>query len=236
MALDWLGGRWDAALDGIGRWLPDIEAAQADQALGILHAVELSIRTWRGELDVAARLAALPAPTSVNISRLHALAFVEYLTARGDVDAACSLLASVVGERYEAAYACALVGRLIELWLERGAASAASAALEKLLSVSDTRVSPWSRTTTRRVAGLVRRDVSLLQEAVSEAALDGLEFEKARAQLALGEVSDYEVPVLVEAYTAFQRLGRTGCGGRPGTGCVHSGRRCLGLGRRRRGC
>ena len=37
VALDWLGGRWDAALDGIGRWLPDVEAAQADQALGVLH-------------------------------------------------------------------------------------------------------------------------------------------------------------------------------------------------------
>ncbi len=210
VALDWLGGRWDAALDGIGRWLPDVEAAQADQALGILHAVELSIRTWRGELDVAARLAALPAPQSVNISRLHALALAEYLTARGDVDEACALLASVVGERYEAAYACALVGRLIELDLEHGRGSAAEAALEKLLAVSSARVSPWSRTTIRRVAGVVRKDASLLREAVSEAALGGLEFEKARAQLALGEVSSDEVPVLVEAYTAFQRLGAHG--------------------------
>lgn len=210
VALDWLGGRWDAALDGIGRWLPEVEAAQADQALGVLHAIELSIRTWRGELDVAARLAALPAPRSVNISRLHTAALAEYLIARGEVDEAYALLASSVGDRYEAAYSCVLVARMIELDLEHGRADVAAEALERLDAVSATRVSPWSRTTTRRVAGVAHKDVDLLREAVSEAALGGLEFEKARAQLALGELSSDEVPVLVEAYTAFQRLGAHG--------------------------
>jgi DNA-binding NarL/FixJ family response regulator len=71
-------------------------------------------------------------------------------------------------------------------------------------------VSPWSRTTIRRISGVVRRDPDVLREAVAEAALGGLEFEKARAQLALGEIADDEVPVLVEAYTAFQRLGAHG--------------------------
>lgn len=99
VALDWLGGRWDAALDGIGRWLPDVEAAQADQALGVLQAIELSIRTWRGELDVAARLASLPAPQSVNISRLHAVSLAEYLIARGRADEAYALLDDNVGLR-----------------------------------------------------------------------------------------------------------------------------------------
>jgi len=210
VALDWLGGRWDAALDGIGRWLPEVEAAQSDQALGVLHAIELAIRTWRGELDVAARLAALPAPRSVNISRLHTAALAEYLIARGEVDEAYALLASSVGDRYEAAYSCVLVARMIELDLEHGRADVAAEALERLDAVSATRVSPWSRTTTRRVAGVAHKDADLLREAVSEAALGGLEFEKARAQLALGELSSDEVPVLVEAYTAFQRLGAHG--------------------------
>jgi DNA-binding NarL/FixJ family response regulator len=210
VALDWLGGRWDAALDGIGRWLPDVEAAQADQALGVLQAIELSIRTWRGELDVAARLASLPAPQSVNISRLHAVSLAEYLIARGEADEAYALLDDSVGSQLEAAYSCVLVARMIELDLERGHPEAAEKALDRLSGVSATRVSPWSRTTLRRVTGIVHRDVDSLREAVSEAALGGLEFEKARAQLALGEVSDDEVPVLVEAYTAFQRLGAHG--------------------------
>ncbi|MGW4214012.1 ATP-binding protein [Lentzea sp. NPDC004789] len=210
VALDWLGGRWDAALDGIGRWLPDVEAAQSDQALGVLQAIELSIRTWRGELDVAARLAALPAPQSVNISRLHACALAEYLIARGEVDEAYALLDDAVGARLESAYSCVLVARMIELDLERGRLAAAEEALARLVSVSSTRVSPWSRTTTRRVSGVVHRDADLLREAVSEAALGGLEFDKARAQLALGELSADEVPVLVEAYTTFQRLGAHG--------------------------
>ncbi|WP_268247703.1 helix-turn-helix transcriptional regulator [Lentzea flava] len=210
VALDWLGGRWDAALDGIGRWLPDVEAAQADQALGVLQAVELSIRTWRGELDVAARLVALPAPQSVNISKLHAAAHAEYLIARGEIDEAYILLADAVGSRLEAAYSCVLVARMIELDLERGRTGAALESLDRLASVSRTRVSPWSRTTVRRVTGVVRQDADLLREAVSEAATGGLEFEKARAQLALGEVCADEVAVLVEAYTAFQRLGAHG--------------------------
>jgi DNA-binding CsgD family transcriptional regulator len=210
VALDWLGGRWDAALDGIGRWLPDVEATQADQALGVLQAVELSIRTWRGELDVAARLAALPAPQSVNISKLHACALAEYLIARGEVDEAYTVLEDAVGAKLESAYSCVLVARMIELDLERGRQAAAEEALAGLVSVSSTRVSPWSRTTTRRVSGVLRRDADLVREAVAEAALGGLEFEKARAQLALGELSSDEVPVLVEAYTAFQRLGAHG--------------------------
>ncbi|WP_112274573.1 ATP-binding protein [Lentzea terrae] len=210
VALDWLGGRWDAALDGIGRWLPDVEAAQADQALGVLHAIELHIRTWRGELDVAARLAALPAPQSVNISKLHAAALAEYLIARGEVDEAYTLLGNAIGSRLESAYSCVLVARMIELDQERGQSQQALAALDRLAAVSSTRVSPWSRTTIRRVTGVVRQDADLLREAVSEAALGGLEFEKARAQLALGEASADEVPTLVEAYTAFQRLGAHG--------------------------
>ncbi|MFS8095971.1 AAA family ATPase [Lentzea alba] len=210
IALDWLGGRWDAALDGIGRWLPDVEASQADQALGVLQAIELSIRTWRGELDVAARLAALPAPQSVNISKLHAVALAEYLIARGEVDEAYALLSDAVGAQLEAAYSCVLVARMIEIDLEQGRSERAVEALQRLSAVSSTRVSPWSRTTIRRVTGVVRQDADLLREAVSEAALGGLEFEKARAQLALGEVSADEVPVLVEAYTTFQRLGAHG--------------------------
>jgi DNA-binding CsgD family transcriptional regulator len=210
VALDWLGGRWDAALDGIGRWRPDVEAAQSDQALGVLQAVELFIRTWRGELDVAARLAALPAPESVNISRLHAAALAEYLIARGDVDAAYALLDTAIGSRLESAYSCVLVARMIELDLDRGRSGHAVSALDRLSAVSARRVSPWSRTTIRRVGGVVRRDAGLLREAVSEAAVGGLEFEKARAQLALGEICADEVPALVEAYTAFQRLGAHG--------------------------
>ncbi|MDX8146687.1 AAA family ATPase [Lentzea sp. BCCO 10_0061] len=217
VALDWLGGRWDAALDGIGRWLPDVEAAQADQALGVLQAIELSIRTWRGELDVAARLASLPAPQSVNISRLHAVSLAEYLIARGEADEAYALLDDNVGAGLEAAYSCVLVARMIELDLERGHPEAAEKTLARLSDVSATRVSPWSRTTLRRVTGIVRRDVESLREAVSEAALGGLEFEKARAQLALGEVSDDEAPMLVEAYTAFQRLGAHGLRRQAGT-------------------
>ncbi|MGZ3143533.1 LuxR C-terminal-related transcriptional regulator [Lentzea chajnantorensis] len=215
--LDWLGGRWDAALDGIGRWRADVEAARADQALGVLQAVELSIRTWRGELDVAARLAELPAPGSVNMARLHTIALADHLVARGAVQNACALLLTDVGDRFEAPYSCVLVARTIELDLDRGRTDSALDTLDRLTAVSSQRVSPWSRTTLRRVTGLVHRDPEPVREAVTEAALGGLEFEKARAQLALGEVTGDEVPALVQAYTTFQRLGVHGLRRRAGT-------------------
>ncbi|WP_394622246.1 ATP-binding protein [Lentzea sp. JNUCC 0626] len=205
VTLDWLGGHWDTALDNIGRSLPDIAAAQADQAQGALQAIELAIRTWRGELDVAARLATLPAPTSTNISRLHSISLAEYLIARGDPAAAYSLLKAGIGDDLEAPYSCVLVARMIELDLDQGRTTEARHSLDRLTAVSATRFSPWSRTTIRRITGVVHQDPDLLREAVSEAAQGGLEFEKARAQLALGEV-----PSLLDAYTTFQRLGAHG--------------------------
>ncbi|ANZ38882.1 hypothetical protein BBK82_25230 [Lentzea guizhouensis] len=165
---------------------------------------------------MAARLAAAR-PRSVTISRLHAAALAEYLIARGDLDEAHALLTTGVGDRLEAAYSCVLVARTIELDLDRGRTEAAKAALARLTEVAPARVSPWSRTTVRRVTGLVLRDADVLRDAVSEAELGGLEFEKARAQLALGEVATDEVPALVQAYTTFQRLGAHGLRRRAGT-------------------
>ncbi|MGI5505997.1 ATP-binding protein [Lentzea sp. CA-135723] len=205
VTLDWLGGHWDAALDNIGRYLPDMAASQADQAQGALQAIELSIRTWRGELDVAARLAALPPPRSTNISRLHAAAQAEHLIAKGDQLAAYDLLRASIGEDLEAPYSCLLAARMIELDLDQGNTKAAHDTLARLTEVAPTRVSPWSRTTIARITGVVRNDQDHLRAAAAEAAQGGLEFEKARAQLALGEVQ-----ALTEAYITFQRLGAHG--------------------------
>lgn len=210
VALDWLGGRWDAALDRIGRVVPEMEASQEVMMLEAMRAIELDIRTWRGELDVAARLAALSPPTAANMSRMHALAMSGYLIAKGELDQARELIDLAVGINVEAAYSCVLMARLIELDLEVGDLDAAKRTLAQLHEVSATRVSPWSRTATRRVTGLVNHDVEMLHSAINEAETGGLEFEKARAQLALGEVDASAVPTLVEAYTTFQRLGAHG--------------------------
>jgi DNA-binding CsgD family transcriptional regulator len=210
IALDWLGGRWDVALERLGRATAELEARQELMLLEALRAIELEIRTWRGELDVAARLAALAPPTSPNMSRLYAVAMSDYLAARGDVDGARHTLDTAVDGQGKVAYSCVLLGRRIELDLEQGRVDDAKRLLERLQEVAANRVTPWSRTTLRRVTGLVHQDAEMLRGAVNEAETGGLEFEKARAQLALGEVDANSVPTLVEAYTTFQRLGAHG--------------------------
>ncbi|WP_447003326.1 ATP-binding protein [Saccharothrix isguenensis] len=210
VALDWFGGAWDACLERVGRAAAELESRQELMMLDGLRAIELEVRTWRGELDVAARLAARTPPTSPNMSRLHALAMAGYLAARGDAEGARTTLVEAVDDDGMTAYSCVLLGRLVELDLARGRAEEARQTVKRLCAVAADRVAPWTRTTVRRVTGLADRDVDVLREAVREAEAGGLVFEKARAQLALGAVDRDAVPELLDAYALFQRLGAHG--------------------------
>ncbi|WP_033441610.1 ATP-binding protein [Saccharothrix sp. NRRL B-16314] len=210
VALDWFGGAWDACLERVGRAAAELESRQELMMLDGLRAIELEVRTWRGELDVAARLAALAPPTSPNMSRLHALALAGYLAARGDAEGARTTLVEAVDEDGMTAYSCVLLGRLVELDLAHGRVEEARQTVKRLCGVAADRVAPWTVTTVRRVTGLAERDGDVLREAVREAEAGGLVFEKARAQLALGVVDRDAVPELLDAYALFQRLGAHG--------------------------
>ncbi|GAA3462300.1 AAA family ATPase [Saccharothrix longispora] len=209
VALDWFGGEWDACLERLGRAAAELEARQELMMLHGLRAIELEVRTWRGELDVAARLAGLPPPTSPNMAGLHALAMADYLAARGDATAARATLSAAVAPDGASAYSCVLLARLVELSLTHDLVDEARATLATLRSVAADRVSPWTRTAVRRVGGLVHRDPDLLRDAVREAETGGLVFERARAQLALGRHAP-AVPALLEAHATFSRLGAHG--------------------------
>lgn len=210
VALDWFGGAWDDCLERVGRAAAELESRQELMMLDGLRAIELEVRTWRGELDVAARLAALAPPTSPNMSRLHALALAGYLAARGDAEGARTTLVEAVDEDGMTAYSCVLLGRLVELDLAHGRVEEARQTVKRLRGVAADRVAPWTVTTVRRVTGLVERDADVLRESVREAEAGGLVFEKARAQLALGVVDRDAVPELLDAYALFQRLGAHG--------------------------
>ncbi|QQQ74684.1 AAA family ATPase [Saccharothrix sp. 6-C] len=210
VALDWFGGAWDACLERVGRAAAELESRQELLMLDGLRAIELEVRTWRGELDVAARLAALAAPSSPNMSRLHALAMAGYLAARGDAEGARTVLVRAVDDDGMSAYSCALLGRLVELDLAAGRVDEARRVLGRLRVVAADRVAPWSRTAVRRAIGLVERDGAVLREAVREAEVGGLVFERARGQLALGQVDGSAVEELLEAYAVFQRVGAHG--------------------------
>ncbi|HEX6340061.1 ATP-binding protein [Umezawaea sp.] len=207
VALDWLGGRWDACVDRLGSATAELGTRQELMLLEGVRAIELEIRTWRGELDLAARLAATAPPVSPTMSRLYAMALAGYLAARGDVDGARHVVETAVDALGKAAYSCVLLGRMMEIDLARGDADGARRVLDRFREVSELRGAPWTRTTFLRVTGTVERDADLLRGAVDEAATGGLEFEKARAQLALGLVDGAAVDDLTEAYTTFQRLG-----------------------------
>ncbi|MFJ6675414.1 ATP-binding protein [Actinosynnema sp. NPDC091369] len=210
VALDWFGGAWDACLERVGRAAAELESRQELMMLDGLRAIELEVRTWRGELDVAARLAALEPPTSPNMSRLHAFAMAGYLAARGDAEGARAVLVDAVDDDGMTAYSCVLLGRLVELDLAHGRVEDARRTAARLRAVAADRVAPWTRTTVRRVVGAVEQDADVLRDAVREAEAGGLVFERARAQWALGQVDATAVAGLLEAYGVFQRVGAHG--------------------------
>ena len=216
VALDWLGGRWDACLDRLGRATAELGTRQELMLLEGVRAIELEIRTWRGELDIGARLAAVAPPVSPTMSRLYAMALAGYLAARGDVEGARHVVTTAVDALGKAAYSSVLLGRMIEIDLAHGDADHARGVEDHFREVSELRGAPWTRTTFLRVTGLLERDADLLRSAVTEAGTGGLEFEKARAQLALGQVDDGARAELSEAYTTFQRLGVHGLRRRAG--------------------
>ncbi|HWO60790.1 MAG TPA: LuxR C-terminal-related transcriptional regulator [Umezawaea sp.] len=205
--MDWLGGRWDACVDRLGRATAELGTRQELMLLEGVRAIELEIRTWRGELDIAARLASTAPPVSPTMSRLYAMALAGYLAARGDVDGARHVVTTAVDELGKSAYSCVLLGRMIEIDLAHGATGRARRELDRFREVAELRGAPWTRATFLRVTGTVEQDADLLRGAVDEAATGGLEFEKARAQLALGLVDGDAADQLAESYTTFQRLG-----------------------------
>ena len=120
---------------------------------------------------------------------------------------AIRLVTTAVDELGKSAYSCVLLGRMIEIDLAHGATDRARRELDRFREVAELRGAPWTRATFLRVTGTVEQDADLLRGAVDEAATGGLEFEKARAQLALGLVDGDAADQLAESYTTFQRLG-----------------------------
>ncbi len=215
VVLDWLGGRWDSALERMRTLAAELEVQQVTQA-SALTAVELEIRTWRGELVLAAPLAARPAPAARNVASLHAWALAGFLAARGDPDAARRTLLTAADDPAVATYAGLLLSRLAELELEQGRADDAAKTLARLADLTESHISPWARTTLHRTAGTVTGDAGALSQAVGEAELGGLVFERARALLGLGELDPGGASGLVEAYQTFARLGAHGLRRRAG--------------------
>jgi DNA-binding CsgD family transcriptional regulator len=202
VVLDWLGGRWDAALDGLRTTTAELSLRRQALLAAALGAVELEMRTWRGELAAAAVLAALPPPRMPNLADLHAWALAGYQAATGDPHAAAATLRAALDQPGGAPYGVLLLSRLLEL---QPAEDDRDALLKTLVEVATPQITPWARTTLHRTLGVVHRDPDALREAIADATAGGLPFERARAQLALGEAAPLD-----EAYRLFARVGAHG--------------------------
>ena len=203
VVLDWLGGRWDTALDGVRLVGAELAARQQATLGAALSAVELEMRTWRGELARAAKLAARPVPSMPNMRDLQLWALAGYRAASESPAVAGALLRSALTDPRTAPYGPLLLSRLIETDPREEAEDLA----KTLVEVAGPLASPWSGTTLHRVLGVLRGDRDALAEAIREAEAGGLAFERARAQLALGELAADETDALTEAYQLFDRLG-----------------------------
>jgi DNA-binding CsgD family transcriptional regulator len=155
------------------------------------------------------------------MSELHAHAVAGYLAACGDVEGARRTLRGALDDPRTAPYGILLLARLLDL--DGNSPGETANLLDTLIDIARGQVSPWSKTTLHRTVGIVRRDRESLALAVREAAAGGLVFERARAQLVLGELAADAGDELVEAYRTFARLGAHGLRRR-------AGRRLHGLG------
>ncbi|GEM_PF-1402307 len=210
VVVDWLGGRWDSALEAMRAMTTELAARHQSTLASALTAAELEIRTWRGELVLAASLAARTGPSARNVASLHAWALAGFQGARGDTDGARATLLAAAEGPGTPTYIGLLLSRLAELELEHGRPEDARRTLQKLIDATSAHISPWSMTTLHRTVGLVRGDVDALAVAVREADAGGLVFEQARAQLVLGGLDPTAVAGLVEAHQTFSRLGAHG--------------------------
>jgi DNA-binding NarL/FixJ family response regulator len=103
-----------------------------------------------------------------------------------------------------------LLSRLAELECEHGDAAAAERALDRLVAEPSLHRTPWGATTLHRTVGLVRGDLDALAEAIRTAEAEGLAFERARAQLELGQRDTDRPDELTEAHHTFSLLGAHG--------------------------
>jgi DNA-binding NarL/FixJ family response regulator len=212
VVVDWLSGRWDSALETMRVQTVELANRQHVMIAAALTSTELEMRTWRGELALAMPLARKPGPLPRNVASLHAWALAGFQSAQGDVDGARTTLAAAIEAPGTPTYIGLLLSRLAELEVEQGRPDEAERAMRLLIETSRADDSPWANTTLHRTVGLVRGDVEALTEAAREADAEGLVFERARAELALGDRMTAAVAVegLVQAHQTFARLGTHG--------------------------
>ncbi|GIJ64092.1 ATP-binding protein [Virgisporangium aurantiacum] len=213
VVLDWLGGRWDQALESVRPVGAELAVRREATLAGALAAVELEMRTWRGELTLAAALADRSVPRVLNLAGLYIWALAGYRAAAGDPGGAATVLRAELDRAGDTPYGCLLLSRLIEL---EPAGEDIDGLVKDLVRMAATSVSPWSLTVVHRTVGGVRADPQALREAVTGARAGGLTFECARAQLLLGEHDEGDGAALVDAYRTFGRLGAHGLRRRAG--------------------
>ena len=207
--VDWLQGRWDEAMEAIDRAAAEMEDAQIAVQAAALQAIEIEIRSWRGE-QLLDRLLRQPAPVP-NFADLRAWAVAGALAAAGRLAEARAALTEAEGRNtIEIAYRPMLLSRRIDVELADGNDDDAGALLDELEHDAQRRDNPWGTVVFLRSRALVRREAAVALEGAELAAEEGLVFEAARSLLVAAELSAEASGGLESAYRTFQSLGADG--------------------------
>lgn len=203
---DWMHGRWDEAVEGIAASLAELEGASYATQVAGLHAIELAIRSARGE-RISDELLHERAPTP-NFADLRAWSVAGVLLAASDLDAARAALDEVSGRSEDAvAYLSLLLSRRVDIEVRAGQHEAARTALKALEEDAVTRPHPWTTVFLHAARAQVERDADEARAAVAAAATGGYVVDHALAQLALAELDPGASDALSDAYRGFQSLG-----------------------------
>lgn len=197
--VDWLEGRWDDAIDAIESSHAEMQGAQLAVQASALDAIEIEIRSWRGQQNVA-RLTETLAPVP-NLADLRTWAVAGALMNVGRIDDARSLLeVARTRDPNEIAYRPIILARRVEI-------DPTEDLLRELEADAQIRDNPWCVALLLRSRALVHKDAALARQSAEVAREEGLPFEVARSQLTEAELSNEPVLALEDAYRTFQSLG-----------------------------
>ena len=205
IAVDWMSGRWDAAMNGAATVRRALEMSTFIRRY--LQNMEIEIRTARGELREALALVNQPIPgASVTMA---AWATSGALLAAGDVSGARGRLRAACERPSDRAWLPHLLTRLVELEHAAGNADAATEAMRRLEAAAqpENDPRPWVESMRLRCRALVNGDVESAHESARVAAADGNVYAAAQAQLVVGMLDPADTECVLAAHDTFGVLG-----------------------------
>ncbi len=203
--VDWLQGRWDAAIEQADAARAELEGAHYELQIEALDGIAIEINARRGGRIPDAL--AVHRAGCANFGDLKAWAIAGARLATGDSDGARAALDRALARGdIGVAYRTPLLARGVELSLATGDRPAAEAQLAALETNARERSNPWTDVLVLRCRAAVDRDPGAARAAMAAAEASGHTFERLLAALLLAELDPTEHELLTDSYRAFGAL------------------------------